>query len=395
MNDEQRRAPYDICPRPEPIDVPAQTPLAPPIYPAAVYQCADTDEAERLLAGSEAGYVYSREGHPNGQMLAEKCRQLHGAERAVVCSSGMAALSAAVLALVEAGDHVVASSQLYGRNLQLLTSELGRMGVRSTVVDTCDVTATAQAIDDKTRLIVAETISNPLLRVADVAALARHAHARTALLLIDNTFAGPTVCRPIEHGADLVLESLTKIMNGHSDVLLGVLCGSAAHWQRVHTAVAVWGLSPSPFDCWLATRGIGTLALRAERAGENAQQVAQFLVTRGEVEAVHYPGLIDHVDHELARRQFQRGFGSVVTFTLRGGRAAADAFIRAAKQIPFCPSLGDLSTTLTHPESTSHRTVSPLVREGLGIRGGTIRLSVGIESIEAIREALAEGLSAL
>ncbi|HEX4132551.1 MAG TPA: aminotransferase class I/II-fold pyridoxal phosphate-dependent enzyme [Pirellulales bacterium] len=395
MSGQKEPKPEDICPAPDRIEPLATHPLAPPIYPAAVYQCDDAEQARRILAGEEPGYVYSREGHPNGQLLAEKCRALHGADRAVICSSGMAALSAASLALLSAGDHVVASNQLYGRNQQLLTSELARYAVQSTTVDSCDLAATRAALRPTTRLVVVETISNPLLRVANIAALAEMVHAQGASLLVDNTFAGPTICRPLALGADLVLESLTKIMNGHSDVLLGALCGREACWPRIKTAVTVWGLSPSPFDCWLAARGIGTLALRAERASNNALRAAQFLAGRREVETVYYPGLPSHPDHALAARQFTGGFGSVVTFTLAGGRAASDRFIAAARRIAFCPSLGDLSTTLTHPETTSHRTLTPAARQKLGITGGTIRLSVGIESSEAVIDALNEGLAAV
>jgi cystathionine beta-lyase/cystathionine gamma-synthase len=384
--------PDDICPRPDLGPPPATRPIAPAIYASAVYQCDTTDQAEALLAGAEQGFVYSREGHPNAAQLAEKCRELHAAERAIVCGSGMAALTAGTLALVGQGDHVVVSHQMYGRSLQLITSEAARLGVRSTVVDTSDLNATRAAMQPNTKLVVVETISNPLLRVADLAGLAEIAHASGAKLLVDNTFAGPTICRPLALGADLVLESLTKIMNGHSDVLLGLLCGRADCWQRVHPVSTIWGLSASPFDCWLALRGLGTLALRAERASANAQKIAEFLSGRRELTAVYYPGLSAHPDHALAARQFTGGFGSVVTFTLSGGRSAADRFIAAVREIPFSPSLGDLSTTLSHPESTSHRTISAEARKALGIEGGTIRLSVGIESAETLVDCIGRAL---
>jgi cystathionine beta-lyase/cystathionine gamma-synthase len=386
--------PDDLCPRPE-VPPPSSTrPLVPPLHLTAVYQCDDPEQAAAILSGDAAGFVYRRDGHPNADLLAEKCRLLHGAERAIVCGSGMSALSAAVLALLEKGDQVVASNRLYGQSLNLLTNELPRLGMECTTVDTCDLRATAAAVTPRTKLIVVETITNPLLRVSDIAALADIAKGRHARLLVDNTLAGPTVCRPLEHGADLVLESLTKIMNGHSDVILGVLCGPEQAWQRVPGVVSVWGLCSSPFDCWLAARGLGTLALRAERACANAQRVAEYLCDQ-QVEAVHYPGLPRHADHALARRQLGGRFGHMATFTLPGGTAAARAFIQAARRVPFSPSLGDLSTTLSHPESTSHRKLTAEARAALGIFGGTIRLSIGIESSEAILEGLAEGFAAL
>jgi cystathionine beta-lyase/cystathionine gamma-synthase len=401
MDEQPDEQPDDICPRPDFVR-PLQTqPLSPPIYTSAVYRCTDPDQASRLLSGEEAGYVYSRDGHPNADLLAEKCRALHAAERATVCASGMSALALAALAMLEQGDHVVVSDMLYGRTLQLFTKELPRFGVSATVVDTCDLEATRRAAaTSRTRLLIVETITNPLLRVTDLSALAEIAHRAEARLLVDNTFAGPTICRPLEFGADLVVESLTKVMSGHSDVVLGLLCGREASWQRMTSAQSTWGLASSPFDCWLALRGLGTCALRVERAAANAQAAAEFLAERKEIKAVYFPGLADHPDHQLARRQFAGDsqhprFGTIVTFTFDGGRPVADSFIRAALRIPFCPSLGDLSTTLSHPETTSHRGLSVAQREALAITGGTIRLSLGIESTAAVLDALQQGLAAI
>jgi cystathionine beta-lyase/cystathionine gamma-synthase len=387
--------PDDLCPRPDRLPPLPTEPLVPPIYPSAVYRCDHPQQAFELLAGERFGYVYSRDGHPNADLLAEKCRELHGAARAAIAGTGMGALAAALLALLQQGDQIVVSKQLYGRSLQLFTSEAGRLGVASAVVDTCDLAATAAAFTARTKLLVVETITNPLLRVPDLAALAAIAHHHGAQFLVDNTFAGPVVCRPLEWGADLVMESLTKSINGHSDVNLGLLCGKAELFERVPLVLSAWGLASSPFDCWLAARGLGTLALRAQRSDSNALAAAQFIQRQPQTEAVYYPGLPEHPDHALAQRQFGGRFGSMVTFTLRGGTRAAEQFIAAAKSIPFCPSLGDLSTTLSHPESTSHRGLTDEGRAALGIFGGTIRLSVGIESAQAIEAALAEGFAAV
>jgi cystathionine gamma-synthase len=213
-------------------------------------------------------------------------------------------------------------------------------------------------------------------------------------LVVDNTFASPALCRPLEMGADLVVESLTKILNGHSDVLLGFLCGRDGAWQRIPRVLVSYGFTAAPFECWLAERGIGTLHLRIERASANALAAAQFLAERPEVEAVHYPGLTNHPDHALAAKQLGGRYGWMVSFTLRGDLATAARFITAACRIPFCPSLGDLCTTLTHPASTSHRLQSAEAKNKLGILDGTIRLSVGIESSQFVLDALAEGLAA-
>lgn len=387
--------PDDICPRPRPLPHGDSAPLAEPIQLSTVYRCRDPEHADALLSGAEAGYVYRRDSHPNADALAAQCRALHGAEEAAACGSGMSALAAIVLAHLQAGDHLVVSDQLYGRSLTLARDEAARLGVECTVVDALDAEAVAAALRDNTRLLLVETIANPTLAVADIAALAKVAHGRGALLVVDNTFASPALCRPLERGADLVYESITKIMNGHSDVLLGVVCGPSRHWQRMRHVIATWGLMASPLECWLAARGIGTLALRAERAGTNAEQVAQRLARSAAVSSVRYPGLAAHPQHELARRQFGGRYGAMVTFTLAGGAAAAARFIHAAHQIPFAPSLGELSTTLSHPCSTSHRALSADQRQRLGICEGMIRLSIGVESADFILAALDEGLAAV
>ena len=386
----------DVCPRPQRLPAQPTEPLATPIYLSSVYRCHDPAQAAALLAGELPGYVYSRDGHPNADLLAEKCRQLHGAQRAAITASGMGALAVAVLSQLTAGDHVVVSTQLYGRSQVLLTGELGRLGITSTLADTCDPAAVQSALTARTRLVVVETITNPLLRVSDIGRLSALAKAAGARLLVDNTLAGPAVCRPLEHGADLVLESLTKTMNGHSDVLLGLLCGHEDAWQRIPGVLSTWGLTSGPFDCWLAARGLETLALRIDRACANALAVAQHLAGSGTpVAAVHYPGLPDHPDHALARRQFSGGWGTLVAFTLRGGWKAAEAFLGSAGEIPFCPSLGETCTTLSHPASTSHRGLTPAERQAIGIEDGTLRLSLGLERPATIMAWLDQGLAAV
>jgi cystathionine beta-lyase/cystathionine gamma-synthase len=388
--------PSDLCPRPIPLPPLATTPHAPPIYPTSVWACESPQQADDMLAGRLPGYVYQRDGHPNAWLLAEKCRLLHAAERAAITASGMGALAVAMLSHLSTGDHAVIGSRVYGKTLQLFGVEAKLLGIAVTTVDTCDLAAVEQVIKLNTRLLVAETIANPLLEVADIAALAELAHRRGIVLLIDNTFASPILCRPLTLGADLVMESLTKTMNGHSDVILGLLAGAEAAWPRVPQVISAFGLCSSPFDCWLADRGLATAHLRIERACDNALAAAEYLKSQtSRVAKVFYPGLATHPQHALAARQLGGRFGTVVSFELAGGRPAADAFIAAAKQIPFCPSLGELNTTLSHPETTSHRGLTAEQRAALGISGGTIRLSVGTESPEFIREALAEGLRAL
>ncbi len=385
--------PSDICPRPQSLPPLPTQPHAAPIFPASVWECESPQQADSLLSGREGGYVYQRDGHPNAYLLAEKLKELHGAARGAITGSGMAALAAALLSQLQMGDHAVVGNRMYGKTLALFVGEASRLGIEVTSVDTCDSSAVSAAMRPSTKLVLAETIANPLLEVADIAALAEVAHQKNTLLLIDNTFASPILCRPLELGADLVIESLTKTLNGHSDVVLGFLGGREDVWQRVPTVVSTWGLTGGPFECWLADRGLATAHLRIQRACENAMQAAEYLQRQSpKVEQVYYPGLVSHPQHAIARRQFGERFGTMVSFRLAGGRAHADTFIAAAKQIPFCPSLGELSTTLSHPETTSHRGMTREERAALGITGGTIRLSVGTESIAFIREALTTGL---
>lgn len=388
--------PDDFLPRPSQVPHQATQPHATPLYLTSVWECESPAQADAMLGGQEPGYVYQRDGHPNAAALAEKLNELEQAPHGVIVASGMAAISTALLATVAQGDHVVAASRVYGKTLQLLNAEASRLGISLTVVDTNDLAAVAAALNERTKLVLAETIANPLLQVADIAALAEIAHRGGAKLLVDNTFASPLVCRPMELGADFVMESLTKTLNGHSDVLLGYLGGRSDIWPRVKQVVSAWGFSASPFDCWLAARGLATAHLRLERACANALAAAEFLTKRREVERVEYPGLAAHPQHAIAARQFvgpqSPQFGTMVAFHLKGGRPAADKFILAAKDIPFCPSLGELSTTLSHPETTSHRGLSPEARTALGISGGTIRLSVGTETPEFVCSALASAL---
>lgn len=400
MNDDPHNDIDQICARFWQTPRVDQVPHSPPLYLSTVFACDSTEQARQMLAGRQPGYVYQRDGHPNGDMLAERCRLLHAAEWALVTSSGMGALAAVVLAECQAGDHLLVGQDLYGRSLDLLSGEAARLGIECELVDTSNVAAVAQKMRPETRLVVAETISNPLLKVADIPELAQLCHRHGARLLVDNTFASPWCCRPLKLGADLVIESMTKIMNGHADGLLGLVCGRSGDAAQVKRMTSIWGLTASAFDCWLVARGLSTLHLRSERAVANAQQVARFLAQHPKVEGALYPHLATHPDHAVAARMLGDHCGTVVTFTLKAAAgedplAAAERFIQAAAPtIPFCPTLGDLSTSLTHPASTSHRNLTPDELARLGISPATIRLSVGIESAGHLEKVLAEALQA-
>jgi cystathionine beta-lyase/cystathionine gamma-synthase len=378
-----------------PDDLGVSTPLVPPLYQASVYTLPDLDALERIYNGEAAGYVYARDAHPNARLLARRLTDLEGGAWGLVTGSGMAALSALFLANVPHGSRIVASNRLYGRTTQLLRQELDRYGVHTDLVDVHDLDAVRQALATPAKMLFVETMSNPLLRVPDLAALAALAHERGCLFAVDNTFASPVLTRPLDVGADHVMESLTKIIGGHSDVTLGFLSGKdAAQLPEVAQVVSIWGLASNPFDCWLAERGLATLALRLRAASANAAALADWLAAQPGVSRVVYPGRPDHPDHEVAKRVLNGAFGNMLCFELEGGRDAVNRFMRRAPGVPFSPSLGHTRTTLSHPGATSHRYASPAEKRRQGISDGLIRLSVGPEELPAIQQELARGLVA-
>jgi cystathionine gamma-synthase len=300
-----------------------------------------------------------------------------------------------LLAALRPGDHVVVARDLYGTTLALLTGPLSRLGITATAAEGATPAAYAAAMRAESRLFLVETVSNPLVRVADIPAIAEIAHAGNALLAVDASFTSPALSRPLSQGADVVLHSATKYISGHSDVTAGVIAGDAATVEPAREARTLFGASCSPFDAWLALRGLRTLALRIERHSSNARQVAEFLRGSPKVRRVFYAGLPDDPDHALAERLLPAGPGGMLAFELEGGRAAVDRFIAALTMIRFAPSLADVATTLSHPASTSHRALSPDDRFALGISDGLVRLSAGIESADDICDDLASGLDAL
>jgi cystathionine beta-lyase/cystathionine gamma-synthase len=376
-------------PRP---DLGASQPLVSPLYQSAVYTLPDLDALDRIMEGGEQGFIYARDAHPNARELAAHLAAVEAGEWGLVTSSGMSALSAILIATLQQGGKVLASNRLYGRTTQLLHQELLRFGVQTTFVDCNDLEQVDEALKQSPRLVLVETLSNPLLRLPDLPGLIARAHDRGALVVVDNTFATPALCRPLELGADLVMESLTKLIGGHSDVTLGVVCGRGDLLPELTQVASIWGLSANPFDCWLAQRGLATLDLRLRAASANAAALADWLAEQRGVARVIYPGRPDHPDHELAGRVLTGGFGNMLCFDLAGGREAVNRFMHHAPGVPFSPSLGHTTTTCSHPATTSHRYTSPAEKARQGITDGLVRLSVGIEDLETIREEMAKGL---
>ncbi|MBM4068321.1 MAG: aminotransferase class I/II-fold pyridoxal phosphate-dependent enzyme [Planctomycetes bacterium] len=368
-------------------------PLVPPLYQSSVYTLPDLDALDQISDGVEPGFIYARDAHPNARRLADILAGWEAADWAIVTSSGMAAISAILLATCQQGDRIVASNRLYGRTTQLLGQESPRFGLSTVFVDPGDLPAIEAALKPGARLLFVETMSNPLLRLADLAALAALARASGSLFVVDNTFATPILTRPLQLGADVVMESLTKMIGGHSDVTLGLLAGRGELLPQVTAASSIWGLSANPFDCWLAERGLATLPLRMQAASDNALSLALWLEGQKGVSRVVYPGRTDHADHQLAGSLLQGGYGNMLCFDLAGGRDAVNRFLRLASGIPFSPSLGNTTTTLSHPASTSHRYLSPAERKRQGISDGLIRLSVGIEPLDVIQAEIRKGLA--
>ncbi|MEY1555513.1 PLP-dependent aspartate aminotransferase family protein [Yoonia sp. R2331] len=368
-------------------------PVVTPLQPSVVYASPDPDALDAQYADG-SGFTYAREGHPNASVLAAKIDMLEGATGGIITGSGMSAIGAVFLGCLKAGDHVVGGDQLYGRSLRLMTQDLPRMGIETTLADPTDVDAMADAIRPNTKLILVEVVSNPTIRVADMDGIAALARDRGILLAVDNTFTTPRSYRPLDHGADVVIHSVTKLLAGHSDATLGyVAARDPALATAINDANVTWGLTPSPFDCWLAERGLHSFDLRFDRAQQNASDLADALAEMPGVKRVIYPTRPDHPDHNRAVSLLGGQGGHMLSFELNGGRDAANALTRAAPDIAFAPTLGDIGTTLSHPASSSHRGLTPEGRAALGISEGFFRVSVGVEDVAMLQAELSAAVA--
>ena len=368
-------------------------PLLPPLYTSAVYSFPDLDALEAVYRGEESGFIYARDGHPNAEWLAAELAQLENGRWAIVTASGMAAIALICAATLQAGDLVVASRRLYGRTLQLLTEELPRWHVRTQLVDLDDESAIVQALAQRPKWFLVETLSNPTLRVADLSRLVQWCRQSDCRLIVDNTFATPALCRPLELGADLVVESLTKMISGHSQVTLGAVIGMALDWHdRFRRSCSIWGWTGNAFDCWLAWQGLQTLWIRMQQASATAARLADWLAQLPGISRVIYPGRTDHPDHALARKLFREQYGNMLSVELAGGRQAINQFLRRQQVIVLAPSLGDVRTICTHPDSTSHRYAPAEEKQREGITPGLLRISVGLEPLEVLQQAFLRGL---
>lgn len=358
---------------------PDERAIAPPLYQTVPFAAASADEFAAMNDRPLPERAYRRNGNPTQRRLEKVVARLEGAEAAVATASGMGAMTTTILALLESGDHVVAQRSGYGGTLTLLQKLAPRFGVTATFVDQTDVAAFEDALTPRTRLIVLETPSNPLLQLTDLAAVAAVARDRGILTLVDNTIATPVDQRPLALGVDLVMHSVTKALSGHSDVLAGIVAGRRDVVERIWDTHVVVGAVISPFDAWLALRGIRTLAMRVEWQDRLALSVARFLEGHAAITRVSYPGLESHPQHELARRQM-RGHGSVVSFELDGGFAAADAFVGSLRLAQRSSSLGGTRSLVVQPAAMWAHYMDDEHLDDAGVPPGLVRLSVGLDN---------------
>jgi cystathionine gamma-synthase len=369
-------------------------PAAMPLYASSGWEFASLAQADEVFTAALAGASYGNRGTPNHLGVERVVAALEGAESAVSLTSGMAAVSSVLFALLKPGDRIVASYDVFGVTSALLR-DVERWGVTVTRVDATDLDDVERAVRAGTRLIYVESMSNPLLRVPDLRALVAIASRAEALVVVDNTIASPIHCQPVQLGAHLSIESATKVMAGHHDVILGFVAGSATLVEGIEAFADRAGLRPSAFDAWLGARGLQTLSLRQERCAATADRVARWLEAQPGVRAVHYPGLSSHPDHGVASRQFVRGFGGTVTLELTPNMTAVNAFVSALRMITLVHSLGGPRTTVSHAATMTHRALSPSERARRGLHDGVIRLAVGLEDAQDVIDDLARGLTAI
>lgn len=373
------------------------TPVSSPIFPSTTYVYESMDDLDAVFAGSKQGYVYSRYATPTVTAFEAAVASLEGAEAAQAYSSGMAAIHAALLAAgVRAGNCVVAALDLYGATYTLARSLMASLGAEVRMVNVSDLEEVEAALKEPhPAALLVETISNPLLKVADVPSLAALAHRYGASLLVDSTFASPYLFNPLQHGADYAIHSATKYLAGHGDVLAGVVATSAENKSKLFELNKLVGSVLGPFEAWLALRGLKTLPLRMRQQCENAQRVAERLERHPRVAKVNYPGLVGHPQHDLAERLFRgKGSGGVLSFEIKEAeKAMVYRFMEALTVCLPATSLGDIYSLVLHPATSSHRSLTAEERAGVGIPDGLVRLSVGIESADDILADLESALA--
>jgi methionine-gamma-lyase len=372
-----------------------QPPVNVPIYQTSTFEVADAEELAELLEFARPGHSYSRYSNPTHAALEAALAELEGAEACLVTASGMAAIHAVVLSSLRTGETLLVPRAVYGGVVGLARAVLDRSGISSRAVETTDPDAVAAALDDSTRLVWLETISNPTTAMADISAISALAHEHGALVAVDNTFASPYLANPLSLGADLVVHSTTKYVGGHSDITGGALLGSAERVAAARHVLINAGGNAAPFEAFLALRGLKTLALRMERHSSNALAVARALEGLSGVERVLYPGLASHPQHQLALRTLRGGMaGGMLSVDLAGGREAGQRFLGRLRVAVHATSLGSAETLASHPASSSHRQLDDAELAAAGMTPGMVRVSIGLEDPEDLVEDLVAAIGA-
>ncbi|MGB3918557.1 MAG: O-succinylhomoserine sulfhydrylase [Thiothrix litoralis] len=365
------------------------------IFPTSSFVFGSAAEAAARFGGQEPGNIYARFTNPTVRYFQERLAALEGGESCVATSSGMSAILAVMLGLLKAGDHVVCSRAVFGTTTLLLQNIIGKFGVAFSFVDLTNMAAWEAALQPHTRLLFVETPANPLTEIVDIRALADLAHRNSSLLVVDNCFCTPALQRPLALGADIVVHSATKYLDGQGRALGGAVVGDKERVGKdVYGVLRNGGVTMSPFNAWIFLKGLETLDLRMKAHCDNAMQLAQWLAAHPAVEQVYYPGLASHPQHALAQQQ-QSGFGGLVSFVLKGGKEAAWKVIDSTQMLSITANLGDTKTTITHPATTTHGRLTPEQKAQSGIADGLVRVSVGLESIRDIQRDLARGLDNL
>lgn len=362
------------------------------LYLTSSFVFSSAAEAAARFSGEVEGNVYARFTNPTVTAMQQRLAALEGAEACVATASGMAAILSTVMALLSAGDHVVASRGLFGATQQLFGNILSRFGIESSFVPATDLAAYKAAVTPKTKLFFVESPSNPLTELVDITAVAAIAHEAGAVLAVDNCFCSPALQQPLKLGADLVIHSATKYLDGQGRVLGGAVCGGKTLVDEVLKFLRTAGPSISPFNAWIILKGLETLKIRMAAQSAAALELASWLEAQPQVARVYYPGLPSHPQYELAQRQQSCG-GAIVSFEVKGGRPEAWQVVDATRVVSITANLGDTKTTLTHPASTTHGRISPEAREAAGIRESLLRVAVGLESVEDLKADLARGLA--
>lgn len=363
-----------------------------PIFPTSSYVFGSAAEAAARFSGEQPGNIYSRFTNPTVRTFEQRLAALEGAESCVATASGMSAILATCLGLLKSGDHIVSSRSIFGTTTVLFTNYLGKLGIETTFVDLDNLDAWKNAIQPNTRLFFLETPSNPLTQLADIKALADIAHKHNCLLAVDNCFCTPALQQPLKLGADIVIHSATKYLDGQGRCVGGAVLGKKeVVGTDVYGFLRTAGPTMSAFNAWVFLKGLETLQLRMKAHSENALALAQWLEQQDAVERVYYPGLKSHPQHELAKQQ-QTGFGGLLSFELKGGKEAGWKLIDATRMISITANLGDTKTTITHPATTTHGRLTPEQRAQAGIADGLIRVAVGLEDIEDLKRDLSRGM---